>query len=271
MKKINIFIVLLTAVEACFLLFSTAFAHAQADITSTIKEVVILHFGDINGGDSTVFFQALKDRYNYYRTQGKKVIVIGSGDYVFLSNRQELEAFKQRVVLFQQKTGCPSGDIFLALGNHDDPARLNTATWNAVWNGSRIPENVIKNGDLIIAWMHSEQPNLSFLTRKLEEKKTLCPTCVPILIGHKPLILEPGLAQYQNFLLLNGWRQKTLALLKQFGVKLYLTGHLEIHSVLTSEGTLHNRVTPARRGFEEIVIKYYPLTGKVQNINVTTR
>lgn len=126
-------------------------------------------------------------------------------------------------------------------------------------------------GDLIIAWMHSEHPNLAYLKEKIGRKRAECPSCLGILVGHKPLTMEtPYLAQYQKFLLLEGWRLPTLAMIQDLGLNFYLTGHFEVHSVLMHEGVLHNRVTPAQRGFEEIFITYHPVSGSISNVDVST-
>lgn len=117
--------------------------------------------------------------------------------------------------------------------------------------------------------MHSEKPDLDFLDRRLGRKKALCPNCTTILIGHKPLYLEPGYCP-KTFLLPEPWRAKTLALIKKYEVDLYLTGHCEWHSFMEIDGVFHNRATPARRGFEEILILRDSQTGVVKSVAATT-
>ncbi len=239
--------------------------------SGTVSQQVILHFGDIGETDPRMFFNHLADRYFDHVARGHRPLIIGSGDYCGVCNLETLGNFRTAVDEFVQLTGCQEDEIFLALGNHDDTARLNTWIWNQAWNQTRPPEGVTRVGDLILSWMHSEHPDLDFLAEEIGRKKEQCPSCIGILVGHKPLILERELlAQYARFLLLEGWRVRTLALMQDLSIQFYLAGHLELHSVLVQEGVIHNRVTPARRGFEEILITYDPVSGTIFNADITT-
>lgn len=264
MKKTTFLVALLTIILAiCFLL--TAKTQPVAAQTQT-RRLVILQFSDIGDFSLEKTFATLAKWYRYYKANNERVIVVGSGDYVLRHNYQTLGAFKSKVDEFVARTGCPPGHIVLALGNHDDPAATSTYIWNKVWENSRKPEGVVRNGNLIIAWMHSERPNLDRLETKLREKRALCPKCLGILVGHMPLVLEPRFSAYQNFLLPPGWRQRTLEIIRSQNIKLYLTGHFEMHGFFRKDGTWHNRATPARLGIDVITITYNPETGRITEI-----
>jgi len=261
--------VLLVSLLAGYLVWgeNPIFAEGQ---NGTVQRTVILHFGDIGDTDPNMFFGRLAQRYNWRVARGVRPIVIGSGDYVVLCRHEDLLRFKSAVDRFMTQTGCPAARLILALGNHDDPGRVRTAVWNEVWGGTRPVEGTSKLGNTVIAWMHSEHPDLGFLSRSLQQKREACPSCLVILVGHKPLILESQYSGYQSFLLPEPWRSQTLNMLTTYSAAAYLTGHFEMHSTLTYDGVLHNRVTPARRGFEEIVIPYDPISRRGLDVTVTT-
>lgn len=88
----------------------------------------------------------MADRYFYHLSKGRRPAVIGSGDYCVIFNHEALGVFRNAVEEFMRLTGCLEEEIILALGNHDDPARLNTWIWNQVWGQRRPPEEVERRG-----------------------------------------------------------------------------------------------------------------------------
>lgn len=252
-------------ITGCLLLSDDKTSAAQAPTT---KSVVIYHFGDLAPSESSSFFSRLVERYKNRPLLWEWPLIVGSGDYVTLPN--QLPKFKSTLAGFLRTIGCSESRVLLAPGNHDDPGRA-TNNWLRVWAEERPAEGVVRRGDLLIGWMHAEKPNLEYLTQSFQAARQSCPNCVAILVGHKPLVLEPGYSAYQRFLLPEPWRTKTFSLMRQMNIQLYLTGHFEIHGIIRKDGVIHNRVTPARRGYEEINIEYYPITGEVKNITINTK
>lgn len=228
------------------------------------NKVKIVHFSDIGGEPPSDIFGLLK------KYEGVKVVFLGSGDYVVYPELVDLERVKKAVDSFVGQSSFGNEDIILALGNHDDPGRVGTWKWNQVWNNSRPAEGVIIKNNLIIAWLHTEKPDLVMIEAEIAKKRAICADCVAIMIGHKPVVMEAGMEAYQSYMLPIGWREQVLALLKKYNFKFYLTGHFEVHSTLTSNGVVHNRATPARSGFEEINFET-ELGGEIKNLNVITR
>jgi len=222
---------------------------AQAKIK---RAPVIFHFTDIGGINTNNLFDLLVARLNYYRSRRRLPIIIGSGDYVHSPSLTTLTEFKRFIERFVTATNFPPQRIILALGNHDDPGRTATYLWNNVWQKSRRPEGVTKIGKTIIVWLHTEKTNLDLLAPKIARKRSLCPDCWGIVVGHKPIWVEPA-NPYPHYTLPVGTKEKLLSLMQQNNLTLYLSGHIEWHNTLRCQNILHNRATPARNGFEEIV------------------
>jgi hypothetical protein len=256
------------AVLLATILAGTVNAQNPTPTPPVTKIVTIIQFGDVEGGEAN-FWTLLTARILLLKTQGITPVIIGCGDYVVTPSTTSLGAFKSKVAKLIQDTKIPAENVILALGNHDDPGAVNTRFWISTFGASRPTEGIVQREGLTIAWMHSERPYLSTLSSNLATAKVNCPTCIPVLVGHKPLVLEKGMEAYKSFLLLAGWREQTLAIMKTGGVKLYLTGHLEYQNWQTYQDVKHSRTTPARRGFEEITIKYDPATGTVVRIDYT--
>lgn len=266
LKRVFLIIIISFFLLNSFLLAGKIIFSAEAAGTN---RAIIFHFGDFSGRNPDEFFNLLATRYNYYVSTGIRPVIIASGDYSFATIQADLQRFKNALDRFVSQTGCPANDIILAPGNHDDPGRVNTRIWENVFGSSRPVEGVKVVRNLVISWMHTERPNLDFLEQKLAQKLAICPNCIRLMVGHKPLILEPQYSSYSNYLLPSAWRGRVLGILRTYGIKLYLCGHFEVHGTLNNEGVLHNRTTPARRGFEEIMVDYDSASGAVRNINVS--
>lgn len=227
------------------------------------KRIKIAHFSDIGGDDPNKIFGLLK------KYEGERVVFLGSGDYVVYSELTDLAKVKKAVDNFVDQSSFKNEDIILALGNHDDPGRVGTWKWNQTWADSRKAEGVVIKDSLIIAWLHTEKPDLVMVETEIAKKRVACPNCVAVMIGHKPVVMETGMETYQNYLLPTAWREQVLTILKKYNFKLYLTGHFEVHSTINNDGVIHNRATPARSGFEEISFETGE-GGEIKNVKVTT-
>jgi len=232
MKRISVLVLVLAAL----LLPSATIPGAQAGAQGV---AIIIHFSDTSAQVPADLYDKLGAWYDYYRWANP--VVVGSGDYCNTPDATLFRGVRDGLI----RAGIPWESVILAPGNHDNPGGFG-AVWDSVFGaGSR--EGVKRVGNVLVGWMNTELPNISAISSRILAERQACPGCVGVLVGHKPVALEPGLPSYlytTTYIFASSARVMDLA--QQGNFPLYLAGHIEIYNYAQYGTVWQNRPGGAR-------------------------
>ncbi len=223
---------------------------------------IIIHFSDTGAQVPAGLYDKLAAWYNYYRWANP--VVVGSGDYCNTADATLFRGVRDGLI----RAGIPWESVILAPGNHDNPGGFG-AVWDSVFGaGSR--EGVKRVGNVLVGWMNTELPNISAISSRILAERQACPGCVGVLVGHKPVALEPGLPSYlYTTTYIFASSAKVMDLAQQGNFPVYLAGHVEIYNFAKYGTVWQNRAGGARNGFCIITIHYDTATGVASRITST--